>query len=313
MFNTIIEYNEGQYIRMLTDGEYNNIYYRWKQYYYCEIDETGKRVKTAEKPFMYSMSVDEAYNYKSAFNNPLADFIIFDEFIGKTYRPNEFIDYMDLQKTICRDRLSPVIFLLANTINVNSTYFKEFEISREVRRMKVGTYKYIKTSLGTSVYVEMSVNLNNKKIKKKVNELFYAFKNPRMASITGEGDTTWAFNSVPHILIKDAKGEKLEKTILCRNIYIKLLNELLQLEFKYINGVGDVLEVHPASYTYDDSIILTEWSETNTSEKEISRLAHGTKLYKTIMKYYKWNKIYFSDNETGELFFNYINNINSKY
>ena len=57
-------------------------------------------------------------------------------------------------------------------------------------------------------------------------------------------------------------------------------------------------------------IILTENSATNTKPTQLSRLAHGTKLYQTIMKYYKYNRVYFSDNEVGALFYNYINNIN---
>lgn len=312
MFNTLIEYENGRYIEMLTNGEYNSVYYHWKQYFYCKVDEHGERVKTSEKPFMYAMSVDESIKYKSSFNNPRADFIMFDEFIGKIYRPNEFIDFLDLLKTIIRDRLSPIVYLMANTINVNSPYFKEFEISKEIKRMKTDTYKIFNTPRGTKIYVELAVNHNNKKIKRAVNDLFFGFKNPRMTSITGEGDT-WAFDSVPHIIKyidNNPLEDEIKKTLICKNVYMELANELIQLEFKWCEELGNILEVHPATKTYDDSIILTENDALNYTNNRISRLAHGTKLFKSIMKMYKYNKIYFSDNETGALFYNYIDNIN---
>lgn len=314
MFDTIIKYDNGKYIRMLTDGEYNNIKYHWKKYYFTKTDEKGNIEKQDKTPFMYAMSVDDNFNYKSSFNNPLADFVVFDEFIGKTYAQNECVDFMDLVKTIIRDRRGSLIFMLANTINVNSTYFKEFEISRQVKKMRLGTWNIFTTPLGTKIYVEIAKNEKAKPKKKISNMLYFGFRNPKLVSITGEGEDAWAFNQVPHI-VKFIDGEKIEKRLIEDRVYIELANEMLQLEFKYANELGPMIEVHPATYKRDEEncIIFTENDAFNDAYNKFSRLKMGSRIYSIIMRMYKYNKIYFSDNETGAMFYDYINKMNERY
>ena len=57
LFNTIIAYNKGQYIKALTDGKFNSVKYHWKNFYYATTDEKGKIVKD-EKPFCVSLAAD---------------------------------------------------------------------------------------------------------------------------------------------------------------------------------------------------------------------------------------------------------------
>ena len=143
------------------------------------------------------MSLDSWADYKSNYNAPLGDIIIFDEFIGKVYYPDEFIWFMDLIKTIARNRLSVKIFMLANTINKHSSYFHELEIYDAIGCMKLGDEKLITTRLGTNVFIEMIDNEIQRKLNERQNRLLFGFGNTKLAAITGA--QTWAMSEYPHV------------------------------------------------------------------------------------------------------------------
>lgn len=122
---------------------------------------------------MCMLSIDNAENYKSSYNAPYGDLIIFDEFIGKYYYRNEFVRFNDLLKTIIRDRQSPIIVLLANTIDKNSQYFNELEIYNTVQNMKQGDSEIITSERGTNIYVEiLESGVKKQKTRSIVNTLF---------------------------------------------------------------------------------------------------------------------------------------------
>ena len=296
LVDVIKSYNEGHYIKMLTDGEYNSIYYHWRQFYYCFVDETGEIVKKSSKPIIQLLSIQRSQDYKSTLNVPLGDWIVLDEFIGKYYRPDEAVHFLDLLKTIIRDRMSPVVCMLANTINLNSTYFEEFEISREVRKMTKGDKRTLVTDRGTKIYVEI-INLVRKDNAHSIlNSMFFGFKNPKIASITGED--VLAFDCVPHIPRVE------NKTILVNNLYIENNLELLKVELVKCEGMKAHLEVHRATRTYDDSIILT------IGEIKDNRHYWGLgpkSLNSFLSKYITNRQVYYSSNEVGSIFKDYLN------
>lgn len=296
LVEVIKTYNEGQYIKILTEGEYNSIYYHWRQFYYCFVDETGEIIRKSNKPIIQLLSIQRSQDYKSTLNVPLGDWVVLDEFIGKYYRPDEAIHFLDLLKTIIRDRLSPIVCLLANTINLNSPYFEEFEISREIRKMNKGDKRTLITDRGTKIYVEI-INLVRKDSTHSLfNSMFFGFKNPKIASITG-GDV-WAFECVPHIPRVEGKH------ILIPNLYLENNLELLKIELVVAPDTKPHLEIHRATKTYNDSIILT------LGELKDPRYywGLGTKSINAfITKYLTQRQIYYSSNEVGSIFKDYIN------
>lgn len=290
-------YNDGEYIKKLTDGQYNSIYYHWRQFFYCNVDENGNRVETSHEPCVQLLSVDRANDYKSTLNLPLGDWIVFDEFIGKFYRPNEAIAFLDLLKTIIRDRISPTVCMLANTINLNSPYFEELEISREVKRLGKGDKKIIETERGTKIYIEI-VNLIRKDNNHSLlNSLFFGFKNPKINAITG--GEVWAFEAVPHII-----HNATDKLTIFRNVYIESGLELLQVEYIYNKEQGAHLEIHRASRTYDDSYILTLGMLKDT---RYHWGLGGDRIRNVIGDMVLSRKVYYSSNEVGSIFKDYVN------
>ena len=295
-------YKDGHYIKTLTDGKYNCLVWHWRQFFFALRGEDGKIVDRAEKSVIQCLSVEREIDYKSTLNMPYGDLIIYDEFIGQRYKPNEAILFFDLTKTIIRSRLSPIIFMCANTISVTSQYFEELEISREVKRLQLGEKKEVVTERGTRIYIELVDPKSLSKTDSKIgiiNSLFYGFKNPKLASITG--GELFAFESVPHILPKMESDREIVK-----NLYIETVGELLQVEFKYNDVLGYHIEVHRATRTYDDSIILSVKHETDTRYKFGFGADNIESIITTAIR--KQN-IYFSSNEVGAIFYDYINRV----
>ena len=297
LVEVIRSYNNGEYIKKLTNGRWNSIYYHWRAFYYCNCDEDGRRLEVCEKECIHCLAISKANDYKSTYNAPLGDFILLDEFIVKGYRPNEAIDFLDLTKTIFRDRLSGIIVMLANTIKLNSMYFEEYEISRQVLGMKKGEFRQCVTDKGTKLFVEIiDAEITRSESRKTMNSLFYGFKNPKINAITGE--SLYAYESVPHIPDRDESFYKIQN-----NIYFETGIDLLQAEYCYNDKQGYHFQIHRATKTYDDSIILS------LEVVDDSRYLWGfgtPKLQKVFGRFMAERRLYFSSNEVGTIFNDYV-------
>ena len=301
IFNTIKTYNNGKYIRDMTGGRYNNIYYHWGKCYLCHIDEeSGKRDDTDSKPFFYFLSIDQHIDYKSGLNIPLGDLIILDEFIEKHSYMDDFPSFWDLFKTIQRDRQSPKIIMLANTTDPNNMWFKELLISKEAKSIKPGEHKLVNVN-GTPIYLEYIDITLTSTIKETVS-LFFGFAkgNPRMAHLV-ETEAAWTFNPVPHIVMEE------DDKYLDRTLRIQA-NELesIQIDLVAKKDGRIVVYAHPCTQHYDDSIFLT-LADVNKAN-EIWGLGLYNNYCKYIWELYRRNLWYFSDNETGALIDNYVRN-----
>lgn len=295
IFAVIRGYDNGYYIKKITNGEYNSIYIHWKKAYFCHIGDDGKMDKLDNDHFMSFLSIDHNFDYKSTYNAPTGDLILFDEFISPNYRINEFVDLCDMCSTIIRKRVSPIIVMLANTIDCNHTYFKELEISKEVKKLKVGNSQLITTEKGTNVYVEL-IGLKPTEIKSRVNRLFYGFNNPRLAAITG-GEQTWSFDPAPHIVNADTD------VYIDRRLRIDTGDVILQVELLYTEDRGYICNVHECTMSYDDSVFLTNGEIRRRNQ--MWGLGEG-KYCKYIWGLYGNNKWYFDTNETASLVTNYV-------
>ena len=291
LFSVILKYN---YVSKITENEYNSVTYNSRRWYYCNVDENGRIINKAPEHFMFMGSVQSAENLKSSYNAPFGDLIIFDEFITRYYMPNEFVLFCDLVKTIIRDRVSPIIVMLANTIDRHTQYFNELNIYDSVQTLKKGESTLLTTPKGTKVYVELIGSTPKKQTKRdRVNKLFFGFKNQNLASITGED---WAMNCYPHI-------PREKYTTIFNQLYVYHNNKYIRLEIVNNEKLGVCIYVHWATYIYDDSIILT--TVDRTDPRYLYKFGSGN-LKKFIVKMYETNKFYYATNDIGAFFENYI-------
>ena len=295
LYETVKQFH---YIEKIFDNAYNDITYygkRWNLVY--RNTDTGEVEDFCEDYCTICHGLDESDSLKSTFNAPKGDMIFHDEFITSMYGYNDFVRFSDMCKTIIRDRLSPVIFMSANTIDKNSPWFDELCIRKEVDTMDMGEDKYIESELGTHLYVEILAE-NISETRFNVNKRFWGFPNPKLSSITGRG--VWATESYPHIpeYEKDKQPE-----IIQNNLFISMSGKYIKLKLVHDEERGVVVFVTPATRTYDDSIILTVDEIKN--EHMLFAFGKGT-IVDIYWKLYAMNKFYYSRNSEGAFLKSYI-------
>lgn len=284
------------YIKDLTDGQYNNVYYFGHKMYLCHIDEKGERDGRSEA-FLYALDLTQNEVYKSSLNMPTGDFAIFDEFISSIYTNNEFVTLCDLLKTIFRDRLTCKIFMLANTTNYYNEYLRELYIQDEVLKMAEDEPFIKLTKKKTRIFVHLISNRN--KQRAKVNTLYFGFDNPKLASITGG---SWAVDSYPHFFRDD------ERELVAKDFYITYAGKILQLDLYISPKLGKHVFVH-------DAIKINEKARRIYTIGEIDdrRQAYkfgDTKIDKILWRLYNANKWYYYNNDIGFTVDTYVNKAN---
>lgn len=284
------------YIKDLTDGQYNNVYYFGHKMYLCHIDEKGERNGRSEA-FLYALDLTQNEVYKSSLNMPTGDFCIFDEFISSTYANNEFIILCDLLKTILRDRLTGKIFLLANTTNYYNEYLRELYIQDEVLKVAEDEPFIKLTKKKTRIFVHLISNRN--KQRAKVNTLYFGFDNPKLASITGG---SWAVDSYPHFFRDD------ERELVAKDFYITYAGKILQLDLYISPKLGKHVFVHDAIKINDKARRIYTIGEID--DRRQAYKFGDTKIDKILWRLYNANKWYYYNNDIGFTVDTYVNKAN---
>lgn len=301
IFNHIIK--NGEIKKIFKKEGWTGIVYKNRCFYLSKKVQVEKKKRDMiidekvidERPFMYAFALTEEEDYKeNAF--PDITIIFFDEFLTrKFYLPDEFITFENIISTIKRKRQDVTIYMCGNTINQFCPYFREMGL-KHIRQMKQNTidvYNYGDSDL--RVAVEYAESLT--KTKKDV-DCYFAFDNPKLKMIThGE----WELDIYPHCPIK-----YLPKDI--RFIYfIKYEEFLLQCE---------VIQQENNYFTY----IHRKTSELKNTKKDIifdrdnyvgiNRRTKISKPFDELGKKIWWfflaEKVYYQDNEVGEMIRNYL-------
>lgn len=236
------------YIEKITEGRWNYATYYANRWTFANIDENGKITEKSKIHFMYTLSIDKSFYYKSNYNAPTGDLTIYDEFINKHYTPNEFVFYLDILSTIIRRRTGTINVLLSNTIDEFSEYFEEFEIEEQIKGLKRGDCTIATTSGGTKIYIEI-IDQHDKN-SARLNKEFFGFRNPRLYAITGSGD--WNVPVCKHYDFEDESAELIDRTH-----YIEMGLNMVAVELWHSDKYGYHCRVHRATKIYDDSVIYT--------------------------------------------------------
>lgn len=277
------------YIEKVTDGTYHDLVYKSHGWYYCNYDDEGKIVEQSTDPFMLCLSIDQNETYKSTLNMPTCHFIIFDEFISRRYRQDEFIDFCDVCKTIIRGREDPVIIMLANTIDRNNQYFYEMELNDIVNSMPLGSNTETITHEGTPIYIDF-YQPGATPAKSTHNKLFFGFKNRKLGAITGKD---WSITPMPH------PKQDTTRRVLARCWYILYQDRLINLELCTNENDGIHVIAHFATkQPKKDSVIysvglMLDW-------RYHYKFGH-TKADKVIWTLYERKKFYYASNAVGAL------------
>lgn len=290
LYDSLVANNE---IKKITKGEYTTIYYYSSRWYLANIDEkTGKKIP-CEKPLAFGFALTSTEHDKST-SYPDITTICFDEVLSRTgYLPDEFVLFMNLISTIVRHRKDVKIYMLGNTINRYCPYFSEMGLTH-VKNMKPGdidVYKYGNSEL--TVAVEYTSNTT-----KKESDFYFAFDNPKLQMIT---DGTWEIDIYPHCPVKYVPKDVI------LNYFIVFNDDILHCEiickddnyFTFVHRKTSELKD-----TEHDIIYTTEYNPRPNYRRKIT--VPTSRIEKRILDFYKKDKVFFADNETGEIMRNYL-------
>lgn len=293
MFNALVENGR---VKELTEGKYDNVYYYSGKWYLATFDEKLQKVIPASSPFAYGFALSEMEHDKST-SYPNVTTICFDEFLTRQYYlPDEFVTFMNVVSTIVRLRNDVTIFMLGNTVNKYCPYFKEMGLTHitEMRKGNIDIYTY--GDSGLTVAVEYADSPN--KMFGKPSDVYFAFDNPKLEMITGGA---WEIAVYPHLPFKYKTHE------IVFIYFIEFDGELLQCE---------VVESNDCAFTYihrkttplkdpeNDIIYSMEYSALPNHFRNIRK--PRTKIEQRISEFFLREKIFYQDNEVGEIIRNYL-------
>lgn len=293
LYQVIVGFNNGQYMKRIFGDKYNSIKYYQRNFYLANYAD-GKTIKSEEK-IAVALSADDCYNLCSKYDAPRGDLIILDECFTDNNSPEEFIHFINLHKTIVRERMSDKTFILGNNYDVNNIWFRQLTIAQQIRSIHQGDNKILYTNEKMPIYVNFLTPRSSEK-RKRFNKAHYGFDNPELNAITGIGQ--WSIKQYPQIC------ELTNREQLCRGIYFNFMDDIF-LEGEFIRADGGVFfAVHPANRFKAQRSTLVYVMRQPCQNNEI--YFFNDRLAITIKQMIANLKIVFSDNETGDLFSKFI-------
>lgn len=283
-------------IAQLSHDLYAGISYYAGRYYMTTLDEDGKEVRT-DKCVAMAFAVNSAEHYKSA-SFPHITTILFDEFMSRDrYINDEFIKFQNLLSTIIRQRDNVKIFMCGNTVNKqDSTYFSEMGLHRikKMRQGDIDVYTYGASPL------RVAVEFSDSPSKSKPSDVYFAFDNPRLQMITGQGGV-WEMDIYPHLPVKYLPKDVKFKFFIAYNQELLQGNIIVKdgAPFLYFHRKTTPLKDDP-----HDLIYSTEYSIKPNHRRNL--MTRKFKVEQTIVELYNSDKAFYQDNEVGEIMRSYL-------
>lgn len=281
-------------IETLTGGKYNEVFYMSNKWFLSYWDNEKQKRTPDPTPFCYGFCLSEQEHEKSS-SYPNVTTVVFDEFLTRRYYlPDEFMLFMNLLSTIIRQRDDVKVFMLGNTVNKFCPYFTEMGL-KQVPVMEQGTIDIYKFGEhGATVAVEYCSNI----VKQKASNKYFCFDNQNLQMITGG---KWELAVYPHLPCKYRPQDVMFV------YYIKFNDAVLQ---------ANIIQVGEQNFTYihakttpikDEENSLIYSLEMNGKPNYKRKLfSTATPLEAKVARYFATDKVFYQNNEIGEIVRNYL-------
>lgn len=274
---------------------YDGIAYRSGKFFlYGRDDKLEKRI-LEDDPIGFAFSLSSMEHDKST-SFPNVDLIIFDEFLTRRmYLPDEFVLFMNCLSTIIRQRTSVVVYMLGNTVNKTCPYFTEMGLMK-VKDMKEGTidvYSYGNSEL------TVAVEYASTGVVKHTSNKYFAFDNPKLQMITGG---KWEMSIYPHLPHKYRPKDVL------LSFFVEWETEMLQCELVCTEYDMFIFVHRKTTPIKDESndIVYSPNIDSRPNWRRRITVGNGKKIDKIIKDMFLTEKVFYSDNEVGEIMRNYL-------
>ena len=281
-------------ISQLTNGEWTQTRYYSGKWHLARYDDELDRLIFDETPFCYGFSIsDQEHDKSSSFPNITT--IVFDEFMTRQYYlQNEFVLFVNVLSTIIRHRCDVKIFMLANTVNKYCPYFKEMGLKHitEMKQGDIDVYTYGTSSLRVAVeYCKPSS-------QGKASDIYFTFNNPALEMITGGA---WEIDIYPHL------PRKYKRTDVVFNFYIIFDDQCLDCEVIDLKDCSFIYIHEKTTPIRDESTALIFSDQYDPRPNFVRNIRKPTtKLHRSISYYFATDRVYYQDNEVGEIVRNYL-------
>ncbi|MBO7712908.1 MAG: phage DNA encapsidation protein [Methanobrevibacter sp.] len=282
-------------INELTDGLYDGVKYQSGRWYLSKFDEKTQKKIIGDDPFCYGFAISDMEHDKST-SYPDVTIIVFDEFLTRGfYLQNEFVLFMNTLSTIIRHRNNVTIYMLGNTVNKFAPYFVEMGLKHvgSMEKGQIDVYTYGSSKLRVAVEYCASPKKEGKK-----SDIYFAFDNPSLQLITGGA---WEIDLYPHCPV-DYERRNIE---FC--FFIKFNESLLQGEVVVVDN-NSFIYIHrkstPIKDPDEDLIFSMEWDPRPNYVRGIDK--SDLKCVQIIRKYFRYDKVFYQDNEVGEEVRNFL-------
>ena len=185
--------------------------------------------------------------------------------------------------------------MCGNTVNRYCPYFREMGLYRAKNMTQGDIDVYTYGDSGLTVAVEYSDSPS----KSKASDIYFAFNNPRLEMIKSGA---WEIDIYPHCPCKYKPceilftyfiifdGDILQCEIIQHEAYLFTFIHAKTTELKNVEG---------------DLIYTTDYNVRGNYKRNI--LKPATKLEKRVTEFFLRDKVFYQDNEIGEIVRNYIN------
>lgn len=288
MFDALVDAGT---IKKLSKGKWTNVFYQSSKWYLCRYED-DERI-TDDRPFAYGFAVSEVEHDKST-SYPRVTTILFDEFIARSYIPDEFSLFCNTLSTIIRQRDNVKIFMCGNSINRYNPYFKEMYLSK-AGTMKQGTIDIYEYSNGLRVAVEYCSPLNK---DGKKSDVYFAFDNPKLSMITSGA---WELPLYPRCPIKYRPCDILF------TYFILFEGNILQCEIVSCETTFFTMIHKKTTELKNPNKDLVYSLEPDPRYNWAVNITRPTnKVTQKVAQHFKEDKIFFDSNETGDILRNYL-------
>lgn len=296
-FEHMITSDKGNLVEKYTNGKWNDITFYSMRWYLSKLNDKGLRIRD-EQPFAHAFTLGGQEHDKSTSYNKV-NTIFFDEFLTRQfYLPDEFILFQNVLSTIIRFRNNVKIFMCGNTVNFYSPYFTEMGL-KNMKNMKQGeiqTYKF--ALMGREDILKVAVEFSDSK-GDKPSDIYFAFNNPKLQMIT---KGVWEVAIYPHCPVKYKSTEVLF------TYFIIWEEELLQCEIVQ-TGNNLFTFIHQKTTGLQspdkDLIYSTEYNPLPNWSRKLTKPRND--IEKKIKWFFDTEKVFYQDNEIGEVVRNYLN------
>lgn len=297
LFEPLINNNE---VERLTGGEWTSVYYYASRWFLCKYEEDKKgnmeRV-TDNQPFMYGFALSQMEHEKGT-GYPNVKNIIFDEFITRmAYLRDEFVLFMNTLSTIIRSRDDVTIFMLGNTVNKYCPYFDEMGL-RHIKDMKQGEIDVYQLKHSSGKVLKVAVEYCKPFEKGKKSDFYFAFDNQKLEMIT---NGVWEIDIYPHCPYRYRP-----KNVLF-TYFIEFDRQMLQCEVVQVDDVCFTFihrKTTPLKHPDTDLVFTTRYDARPNYRRKLTK--PRLDIERKLVEFYATDKIFYQDNEVGEIVRNYL-------